>query len=65
MGFCFYFLLFCHGCLLRLQEVKFLTVRGRVDEVGGQIAAAIEITRAIGLPLAQGQRDIGALQQCP
>lgn len=48
--------------LLHLEDVKFLTVGGGIDDVGGQIAAAIEIAREIGLPLAQGQRNIGALQ---
>lgn len=45
-----------------LKDVKLLTVGGGIGDVGGQIAAAVKVDRAIGLPLAQGQREVGALQ---
>jgi hypothetical protein len=56
------FALFLQGNLLCLQDVKFPTVGGCVGDVGGQIAVAIEIARACGLPLAQRQREVCALQ---
>jgi hypothetical protein len=48
--------------LLHLKDVKLLAVCGGVGDVGGQIAAAVEIARQIGLPLAQRQCEVGALQ---
>ena len=48
--------------LLHLKDVKFLSVGGGVGNAGRQIAAAVEVARAIGLPLTQGQREVGALQ---
>ena len=48
--------------LMHLKDVKLLTVGGGVGDAGGQIAAAVKVTRAIGLPLAQGQCEVGALQ---
>ena len=50
------------GHNLLLEYVKLLTVGGRVKDVRGQIAAAVKCACDIGLPLAQRQRDIGALQ---
>jgi hypothetical protein len=47
---------------LNFKNVKFLMVRGGVDKIGRQLAVAIKTARAIGLPLAQGQCDVGALQ---
>ena len=48
--------------LLHLKDVKFLSVGGGVANAGGQITDAVEIARAIGLPLTQGQHEVGALQ---
>ena len=48
--------------LMHLKDVKLLIVVGSVGDAGGQIAAAVKVTRAIGLPLAQGQCEVGALQ---
>ena len=53
---------FRQSYLLRLKNVKFLEVGDGADDVGGKIAGAIENARGIGLPLAQRQRDVGALQ---
>ena len=50
---------------MHLQDVKSLLIGGGIDNVGGQIAAAVEIARPVGLPLAQRQRKVGALQQNP